>query len=105
MAKKSARVKLGAIHHQKANNKAFFLRLGEEGNKDPKYNYTVEVTVRNGSGEVVAKAVNPIINLQKPAESAQFLLETKRIDEARAAKIVEVAQKRNLVFEASLKVD
>jgi hypothetical protein len=102
MATKSSRVKLGSIHHQKANTKSFFLRLGEEGNTDPKYNYSVEVTVRDGTGAVVAKAVNPIVNLQSPEERAAFLLETKRIDSVAAQKIVDVAKKRNLKYEATL---
>ena len=50
-------------------NPKYFLKLGNNGNKDPKYDLTVEVTVKNAAGEVVAKTTDGFLTLSDPRKS------------------------------------
>lgn len=46
------------------------LKLGQEGSNNTKYNYTVELRVKDSEGNVVAKVTNPWVNLNTPHEKA-----------------------------------
>ena len=46
--------KIGAVWQKKDNSGGYFIRLGQENKKKPQYDLTVELTVKDSSGKVVA---------------------------------------------------
>lgn len=48
-----------------------FLPLGENNEKRPEYNCTVELRVKDASGKVVFQQVNPIISVREASEEIQ----------------------------------
>lgn len=72
------------------------LALGRKGNKDPKYDYSVELVVRDFEGNVVATQTDGFVNLVDPRAQPDNLLKAGLISEdiyadmkARVAKIPE----------------
>jgi len=55
--------KLGVVLR---GDKGPFLILGDLKNKDSKYQYTVELIVKDSKGEVVHTVQNPLISLSDP---------------------------------------
>lgn len=62
--KKNKYTRLGQV--LKGKDGGSYITLGNDRNKDPKYNYSVEVTVRNSSGEVVAKQTDGYLSVFDP---------------------------------------
>lgn len=61
-------VKIGTIFKKKDGTKT--CKLGNENSTNTKYNFTVELRVKDSEGNVVAKATNPWVNLNKPHDKA-----------------------------------
>lgn len=60
--------KLGTIWNRK-DKTGKFVRLGDDRNKDPKYNFSVEVTIKDGNGEVVASQTDGFLTVLDPRKS------------------------------------
>ena len=63
MSSKSKMKKLGVVLK---GDKGPFVILGDSKNKNPQYNYTVELTVKNAEGETVTSLTNPLLTLWDP---------------------------------------
>lgn len=68
------------------------LALGNKG-KDPKYNISVEVVVRDASGAVIAKQTDGFVELVDPRTQPQELLSAGVISEEVANKMANNASK------------
>lgn len=83
------RIKLGSllVSEKTSTNKGGpYIGLGDVKNKDPKYNYNVELIVTNSTGEVVFKQKNGFINLVDPRTQPDELLALGLISESEAEK-------------------
>lgn len=69
---KAKTVKIGQLtkNKDKSGNEFKSIRLGNNKNKDPKYNYTVQVRILNSEGQKIWSGENPWINLYEPHENA-----------------------------------
>lgn len=65
-------VKLGSIWRQKQNPDKTFVRFGHTTARNPDYNYTVELVVKDNSGKEVLRVENPIVNIQLPLATEKF---------------------------------
>lgn len=63
-AKKNKYTRVGQV--LKGKDGGSYITLGNDRNKDPQYNFSVEVTVRDSSGEVVAKQTDGYLNVFDP---------------------------------------
>lgn len=57
--------KVGAVI-KKANGKGVCVITGNSKAKDPKYQFSVEVTIKDAEGKVVTKASNPLFTVSDP---------------------------------------
>ena len=64
MAKKPTYVRLGSVLRKKDKNGSFIVTGNTYG--EEKYHYTVELTVKDSRGKVIAQATNPLISVQDP---------------------------------------
>lgn len=64
-------VAVGQIWAKKDDSGKSYIRFGNNRNKDPKYNYTVEVVVKDASGKEVLRVENPFLNVSSPHPAAQ----------------------------------
>lgn len=46
------------------------IKLGSKGNKDPQYDLSVEIIVRDSKGTVVARQTDGFVNMYAPREGA-----------------------------------
>lgn len=69
MTTKKPLKKVGQIWTQKNDDNKVYLRLGQEGGKKPEYNFTVELTVKDAEGNVVARQTNGTLSLINPRQS------------------------------------
>lgn len=60
--------KIGTVWNKKDDANSFFIRLNNEGTK-PEYNFTVELTVKDGNGKVVAQQTGGTLTLSDPRKS------------------------------------
>lgn len=65
---KKKSLKVGAVWASKDNPDNFYVALGAKSD-NPKYDYHVEITVKNGDGEVVAKQTDGFLSLWDPRKS------------------------------------
>lgn len=77
--------------NEKDGKKWTSIGLGSTGNKDPKYDTFVEVTVKNSAGQVLSTQVNGFINIQDPRKLPSELLAAGKISEEIAASMEERA--------------
>ena len=61
--------KIGGVWSKKDNPDSFSIKLGLDGNKDPKYDLHVELIVKNNAGEVVARQTDGWLTLKDPRQS------------------------------------
>lgn len=54
----------------KKGNEFQSIKLGQTKNKDPKFNFTVQVRILDSEGNKVWSGENPYINLYEPHENA-----------------------------------
>lgn len=88
MEKKSKRLEIGKLMVKDGT----FLTLGRQnGPGYEKYNLSVEVTVRDNEGKVVAQQTDGFISLVDPRTEPDRLLSLGIIDEARALEMKERA--------------
>ena len=66
--KKRKFTKIGTVWNKKDDKDSFFVRLGNEGTK-PEYNYSVEITVKDGNGKIVASQKDGTLTLSDPRKS------------------------------------
>lgn len=72
VSEKKKSVKLGQVLKGKHGE---YIKLGNVKNKDPKYNYTVQVRVLDSDGQIVYKCENPNVGMYKPNDGApDFIL-------------------------------
>lgn len=64
---KKKSIKLGQVLKGKHGE---YIKLGNVKNKDPRYNYTVQVRILDSEGQVVHKCENPNVSMFKPNEGA-----------------------------------
>jgi hypothetical protein len=62
---KNKYVRLGTVLKSK-EGEGSYIALGSTRAKDPKYNFDVDVTVRDASGKVVAKQTNGFLSVFNP---------------------------------------
>ena len=87
------RVKIGKLLVTEGKyGKQVSIGLGKKG-KDPKYNLSVEVIVRDGAGKIVAQQTDGYINLVDPRTLPAELLKASKISPEMAAKMTENASK------------
>lgn len=67
------------------------LALGSSKNKDPKWNTTVEITVKDHTGKVIHQQVNGFLNLVDPRTYPDELFASGLIDENTHAEMKEKA--------------
>lgn len=97
MAKK--RVKLGSILSETKKRsdgteyRTVYVVLGQNSTKSPDFNYSVEITVKNAKGQVVAKQTNGFISITDPRKAPEELLAAGVISEEQAEKMRERASK------------
>ncbi len=89
-----AKLRIGNLIAEKKTNKntgqeytSIYLGLGNTRNKDPKYNTTVELTIRDHTGKVVHTQQNGFVSLTDPRTQPDELLAAGVIDEVRAQKM------------------
>jgi hypothetical protein len=82
-----------------------FIKLGSTNNRNEKYNYSVEITVKDNNGQVISKQSDGFLNLIDPRKEPARLLEANVITEDRAAEMEErVANLSDkLIFELMMK--
>lgn len=56
------------------------IQLGNLKNKDPKYNYTVQVRILDNDGNVIVTKTNPTLNLWDPKFESDWLLKNLTVD-------------------------
>lgn len=66
VAKKTKSVRIGNVLSGKEDKDAFYIKLGAEKQKDPKYNRSVEIIVKDDEGNVLAHQKNGFISMAKP---------------------------------------
>jgi len=66
--KKRKFTKVGQVWAKKDDPEAFFVKLGQKG-KNADYDLTVEITVKNAAGEIVAQQTDGFLNLSDPRKS------------------------------------
>lgn len=66
---KSKMSKIGGVWSKNKDPNSFSIKLGTSGNKDPKYDMSVEIVVKNGAGEVIAKQTDGWLTLKDPRAS------------------------------------
>lgn len=64
---KSKMIKAGTVWEKK-DQSGFFVRLGNES-KNPQYDFHVEITVKDGNGNVIAQQTDGLLSLQDPHTS------------------------------------
>lgn len=69
MAKKTQQVGIVAKNDEGKR----YIKLGNNKNKDPKYNYTVELRVLNNDGDLIVKKVNPSLSMWNPKTKFDWL--------------------------------
>lgn len=67
--KNNGLVKIGGVWSKNKDANSFSIKLGQDGNKDPKYDLTVELVVKNSLGEVVAHQTDGWLTLKDPRTS------------------------------------
>lgn len=60
--------KLGTVWSKKEDPDAFFVKLGNKG-KNTQYDLTVEITVKDSEGKVVAQQTDGFLTLSDPRKS------------------------------------
>jgi hypothetical protein len=60
--------RVGTVLRSKKNEGSSYIALGSKHNKDPKYDTTVEIIVRDSEGKVIAKQVDGFLNVADPRE-------------------------------------
>lgn len=70
--KEKKTVKVGQLTtgKDKEGNEFETVKLGNDKNKDPRYNYTVQIRVIDADGEIIYEGKNPYLNLYKPHANA-----------------------------------
>lgn len=58
-------IKVGTVMKKK-DGTSNFLALGQSNPKNPKYNFTVEITIKDATGAVVGQTTNGILSIQNP---------------------------------------
>ena len=84
-----ANLKIGKLiqEQRKDGTKNTYLALGSTKNKDPRYNLSVEILVKDATGKVVAKQTNGFVNLSNPRTEPDELLRAGKITEEVAEKM------------------
>lgn len=73
--RKNKYTRIGQVLKSKDKPGQSYIVLGNKKNKDPKYNLSVEITVRNDAGEVIAKQTDGFVSVFEPREdSPEFVL-------------------------------
>ena len=78
--------KIGSVFKGKTGP---FIALGDSKSKNEKYNFTVEIVVKDNQGKVIAEQKNGFINLNDPRKEPTRLLEANLISEDTAAEMEE----------------
>lgn len=85
-----AKLRIGSLIAEKKKSQSgqeyttVFLGLGNDRNKDPKYNTTVELTVRDHLGNVIHSQKNGFVSLVDPRTEPDELLSAGIISQERA---------------------
>lgn len=77
----------------KDNQTRLSLALGSKNNRDPKYDFSVEITVKDSAGRVIAKQNDGFIDLVDPRTEGDRLLSLGIISEEVAEKMKTSAAK------------
>lgn len=65
---KKKTAKIGAVWQSKDKEDQFYVALGQKSD-NPDYDFSVEVTVKDGNGKVVAQQTNGFLQLWDPRKS------------------------------------
>lgn len=65
---KKKQIKFGSVWESKENKDNFYIRLGNKSD-NPKYDYHVTLTVKDGDGNVVAEQTDGFVSLFDPRKS------------------------------------
>jgi hypothetical protein len=91
---KAKKVKLGSVMVKtKDGRTSSFIALGQRNQNKPQYNYSVELTVKDSTGKVVAHQTDGFIEIVDPRTQAKDLLALGFINEEQASKMNERASK------------
>lgn len=102
MAKKI--VKVGNLLNNKYEGKTLLsIGLGNKG-KNPEYDTSVEIIVRNSKGEVIARQVDGFLNLVDPRKEPDDLLAAGKITEEVAEKMKNGVAKLNQMVKYSVRL-
>lgn len=74
MEQKAKMSKVGAVWEKK-DGSGFFIKLGSENKKNPKYDLHVEIVVKDNEGNVVATQQDGFLTLVDPRKSEKANLE------------------------------
>lgn len=92
MSNSPKKVKFGTVISKldKNGNKSTFVALGQKG-KDPKWNTTVEITVKDANGKVISHQVDGFMQVNNPHKVSEQLLAS--LSEEQQQKALERAAK------------
>ncbi len=98
-------LKIGSVIKsiRKDGSENFSIGLGTKG-KNPQYDLSVELIVKDNTGKIVGRQVDGFVNLINPRTEANDLLKAGVIDEARAAQMNENVQKLPEKIKFTLKI-
>lgn len=108
-----AKLRIGSLIAEEKTNKAgqtyksIFLGLGNDRNKDPKFNTSVQVIIRDHQGKVVHDQTNGFINLVDPRTQPDDLLRagiiTEEVSEKMKAGLERLPEKIKYTLEVNSK--
>jgi len=99
MAKQTKRIKLGNVIVENKKDKngqeytSRYIGLGQQGSKNPDFDLTVELTVKDSKGKVIASQTNGFLSVVDPRTQPQELLSAGLISEEIAEKMQERVSK------------
>lgn len=97
-------VRVGNLLNNKVNGKTLLsIGLGNKG-KDPKYNTTVEITIKDSEGNVIAKQTNGFLNLVDPRKEPDDLFAAGKITEEVRDKMKSGVAKLNEMVKYSVRL-
>ena len=98
-------VKIGSVikSTRKDGSDNYSIGLGSKG-KNPQYNLSVELIVRDSTGKIVARQTDGFINLNDPRTEGQELYKLGIINEDKAHEMTENAKKLSDKIKFVLKV-
>lgn len=92
------KAKLGVVISEKKTRRdgqeyvSTYIGLGQRSS-NPKYNTSVEIIVRDGTGNIIGRQTDGFIEVSNPRTKPDELLAAKLIDESQHAKMTDAAER------------